>query len=208
MDELSGESPRQFHKYKTPLVGVVLAISVILIIGKLFVAKNQDSAMQFIEESTASATKTENITAEIAGAVDRPGVYSLSADSRVQDLLVSAGGLNVQADRDWVAKHVNLAAKLVDGGKIYVPTEVEMANAQDIHAAAPILGVTETSASNSIININTASEGDLDTLPGIGPITAKKIIAGRPYRSVDELLQKKVVNKSVFEKIKTKVTVY
>ena len=71
-------------------------------------------------------------------------------------------------------------------------------------------GTTSTTGSiaNSQININAASEQELDSLPGIGPIYAQKIINGRPYSSIDELLSKKIVGSKVFEEIKEKITVY
>jgi competence protein ComEA len=58
------------------------------------------------------------------------------------------------------------------------------------------------------VNINTASESELDTLPGVGNVTAGKIISNRPYNALDELLSKKVVNTGVFEQIKDKITIY
>ena len=62
--------------------------------------------------------------------------------------------------------------------------------------------------SSSLVDINTGSQSQLEALPGIGPVTASKIIAGRPYNSVDELLSKKIVGSKVFNQIKDKITVY
>jgi competence protein ComEA len=116
-------------------------------------------------------------------------------------LLVVSGGLSAKADRDYVAKNINLAQKITDGGKIYIPFAGE--------TIPPVNNATgNTQASGALININTASEQELDSLPGIGPVTAAKIINSRPYGSVNELLDKKIVGSKVFTDIKNKISVY
>ena len=143
------------------------------------------------------------IVVEIAGEVGKPGVYNFTDGDRVADLVVKAGGLSGNADRDYVAKNINLAQKLVDGSKIYVPNKFE-ARISNIE--------TNPKSSNSNIdtkvNINTATVAELDTLWGVGEATANKIIADRPYQKPEELLQKKIVNSSVWETIKDKVTTW
>ena len=133
----------------------------------------------------------------VDGAVLKPGVYELSESARVSDAVSASGGLSDSADMT----KVNLAAKVSDGQKIYVPKIGE----SDVKG----VGVGDAgSGSTGLININTASESQLDTLPGIGPVTAQKIIASRPYSTPEELLTKKAVGQSVYEKIKDLVTVY
>lgn len=151
-----------------------------------------------------SADKDEKwvkITVEVAGEVIKPGVYQLPVESRINDLLTAAGGLSAEADREWVAKNVNLAQKLIDGAKIYVPGKTQNA----------IRDTQNENLKNSIsekININTASEAQLDTLWGIGPATAKKIIDGRPYQKPEQLLEKKILKSNVWEQIKDKISVF
>ena len=144
------------------------------------------------------------IAADVEGAVVRPGVYKLTLDSRIQDVLISAGGLSGSADRKWVEKNLNLAAKLTDGAKIYIPRMGE--------SITSITGSTSTTGSlgsvGGQININSASESELDSLPGVGPVTALKIISGRPYSLIDDLLKKKIVSSKVFGQIKEKISVY
>ncbi len=146
------------------------------------------------EASSSSAT----IWADIEGAVVAPGVYKLTANSITQDLLVAAQGLSADADRDWISKNLNLAAKLSDGAKIYIPKAEETA------------GQTANSISNSQgqININAASSDELDSLPGIGPATASKIIGNRPYSKIEDLLDKGAVSSKVFEQIKDKISTF
>jgi competence protein ComEA len=148
-------------------------------------------------------TETKTMSVDIEGAVVKPGVYQLSQDSRIQDAFIAAGGLSAQADRSYVAKNINLAIKLTDGAKVYVP---------NLGEAVSQISVPNSSAQgmtvSALININTASESELDSLPGIGPVTAQKIIAGRQYNSISELKDKKVVSAKVFDQIKDKISTY
>lgn len=147
----------------------------------------------------------KQITIDIEGAVMKPGVYALRAEGRVQDALIAAGGLSQDADRQKVAQTLNLAAPLTDSAKIYIPAVgEEMAASDGSSTGSSGTGV----AGSKTVNINQASESDLDALPGVGPVTAQKIISSRPYQSVQDLLDKKVVGASVFTKIKDQVSVY
>lgn len=143
------------------------------------------------------------IKVDIEGAVVRPGVYELTSQARAQEALILAGGLSSQADREWVAKNLNLAATLTDGAKIYIPQEGET---QVIRNSE--LGISSEGTLRGKININSASEGELDKLPGVGPVTAQKIIAQRPYQTIEELVSKKVVGEGTFSKIKEQITVW
>lgn len=153
-------------------------------------------------DSSNAATSSGQIIVDIEGAVLKPGVYKVSSSSRLQDALVAAGGLSEAADREWVSKNLNLAQKLTDGAKIYVPKTGE--NVKD----GINVGVGIENALKGKINVNTASIKELDGLPGVGIVTAQKIIDGRPYGTIDDLLSKKVVNSKVFEQIREKITVY
>lgn len=193
-----------FTKYRLAIViGLIGLILFVYGLIALF-ASNKEPQSKFSQENSASKTQVfttpeiNTIQIDIEGAVVKPGVYKLNFDSIVQDGLVTAGGLSENADRDYVAKNINLAAKLTDGAKIYIPKQGE-------NISQTVLG-TETK--NGLININTASEDLLDSLPGIGKVTADKIIMGRPYAKIDDLLSKKVVSSSVFTKIKYLVSVY
>lgn len=138
-------------------------------------------------------TKNEaEVRIDVAGAVKTPGIYTLKADSRLDDALKAAGGLADDADKDWVAKNINLAEKIIDGGKLYIPR----------------IGESSAGQSAGKINVNLASATELDSLPGIGKVTAEKIIEARPFKSVEDLKTKKVVSSSTFEKIKDLVSVY
>lgn len=147
-------------------------------------------------EATSSAGLSTVV--DIQGGVINPGVYSLPQGSRIHDLLVASGGLAETADREWAAKNLNLAAKLTDGQKIYIHRLGE----QILEGTSATTGSSQA----SLIDINSASIQELDTLPGIGPVTAQKIVDQRPFASVSDLISKKTVSSSVFEQIKDKVT--
>ena len=173
-----------------------------------FIGSSQSGSGLVFEDPSASSGQGASESAKIAnreivvdveGAVVKPGVYHIPFDSRIKDGLIAAFGLSSDANRDWVAKNLNLAAKLTDGGKIYIPRVGE-----------DVKGTTHSASSGQAgsININTASISELDTLSGIGAATAQKIIDSRPYGDIAELVSKKVLTSKVFEKIKEKITVY
>lgn len=164
----------------------------------LFEAASEASG--FVDASGGEKTVKQAVV-DVEGAVEKPGVYNLQADSRVQDALIAAGGLSKDADRDLVARGINLASKVIDGGKIYIPFMGE--EAQGGNGSSVVLG----SDTNSPIDVNHASESELNSLPGVGPVTSQKIISNRPYTSVDELVQKKIVGNKVFEDIKDLIVV-
>jgi len=186
-------------KFKLPLALSFLGL--VLIVGGIF-ASNLTKAKpkDYPKESLVQAQKL--ISVDVSGAVLNKGVYQLKDGDRVEEAIKMAGGFADKANQEYISKYLNMAQKLSDGSKIYVPFEGEQIPASG--AGGQITGA-KTSGQ---ININTAVQADLEALPGIGPVTASKIISGRPYQSIDELQSKKVVSKAVFEKIKDSVVVY
>lgn len=169
--------------------------------GGLFLFKGSTSNddIQIISSHSNDSANQSEIVVHVDGAVVAPGVYKLPVDSRVSDAVVVAGGLASEAD----SAKINLAARLSDGQKIYVFAVGENTS---ITSGQSITGTT--GSITSLVNINTASEAELDKLPGVGPVTAAKIISSRPYSALEDLLTKKAVNKSTYEKIKDLITVY
>lgn len=156
---------------------------------------------------SASSPQTGSIKVDVSGQVEKPGVYELPAGARIQDALIAAGGLGQGADREYVEKAINLAQKVGDGAKIYIPRKDEKISASQIYSGGnqtggSVIGI----ASDGLISINNASASELDRLPGIGPVTAGKIIDGRPYGSIQELLEGKVVGQATYEKIKDQIS--
>lgn len=189
------------------LLLVILGGLVLLGGGILLFWKNLSFTPTKVEVLEATSEETVEITVEVAGEVVNPGVYKMPADSRVEDLLTVSGGLSANANRDWVEKYLNRAAKLSDSQKIYIPSQSEEVSAKtggDIKVDQPVLGI----GGSGLTNINLASLSELDKLPGIGPVYGQSIIDHRPYSTVDELVSKGALKQSVYEKIKNMVSVY
>lgn len=155
-------------------------------------------------ETAADSAAPENASGEVvvhvAGAVSSPGVYTLPADSRVDDAVRAAGAT---ADADL--SQLNLAQKLADGQKITVP----------VAGAAPADGSSAaTTADNDnggLININTATQEELESLPNIGEVRAQAIITYREehggFRTIDELKEVSGIGDKIFADISPHVTV-
>lgn len=137
------------------------------------------------------------IKIDVSGAVVKPGLVETPMNSRVQDVLITAGGFDPKADRTYISRYINLAQPVQDGMKIYIPFEGESPR---VEAA--------NEGSQRTYNVNSASQAKLEELPGIGPATAKRVLEGRPYGNIEELVSKKILSKGVFEKIKANITVY
>ncbi len=125
---------------------------------------------------------TGSVTVDVAGKVRRPGVATLPAGSRVVDALRKAGGARGRVDLSGL----NLARVLVDGEQILVGRPAPGGLAASASTAAP-------DATGALVNLNTATAEQLDTLPGVGPVTAQKILEWRgahgAFSAVDELLE-------------------
>jgi len=188
-----------WERFKLP-IGLSL-IGIVLIVGGIFASGlNSQKPTGFPKESIVSDQKT--ISVDVSGAVQKPGVYRLNAGSRIEDAVTAAGGFNNTANQEYISKYLNLAQKLSDGTKVYVPAVGESGPTSQV--GGTVSGVT----TQAKVNINTATQAELEALPGIGPVTASKIISDRPYQRVEELIEKKIVGKSVFEKIKDQIVVY
>ncbi|MBL7184266.1 MAG: helix-hairpin-helix domain-containing protein [Anaerolineae bacterium] len=136
----------------------------------------------------------------VSGAVTHPDVYELPTESIVKDAIEAAGGATSEADLD----RINLALPVADGQHIYVPQRGE--------ESPPISPPTEPSGTTSgkagsKININTASQSEIEALPGIGPSKAQGIIENRPYDSIEEIQKVPGIGEITFQKLKDLITV-
>ena len=189
------------------LLGVLAVLLFFMGIIALFINNNpaQNQAVQIIPSEENSNEQGGGIYIDLSGAVERPGLYHLSSDSRVNDLLVAAGGLSVDANRDWVSKSINLAQKLTDGVKIYIPSMNN--NGQSSFDNNSIAG-----AAQSMININLVSQSELERLPKIGPATAQKIISYRskngPFSKKEDIILVSGIGDKTYEELKDLITVY
>jgi competence protein ComEA len=165
------------------------AALVLLLLSAWYLARSRPSADAAPPPVATIAVDQEGagggrVTVDVAGAVKRPGVYRLSSSQRVEDALKRAGGATGRAD----LSQINRAAKLEDGRQILVPVRASRASPA---AAQP--GAGTPAAPDQPVNLNTATLEQLDTLDGVGPATAQKILDYRTehggFGSVEELDQ-------------------
>lgn len=146
--------------------------------------------------TVATSAAPTVVTVHVAGAVSSPGVYSLAPGSRVADAITAAGGATARAD----LVRINLAQVVHDTEQVFVPARQSSSRAPAVTVAprhqptttVPSAPGSDASGSTGPVNLNTASEAELDALPGIGPATATAIIVHRRERgmfeSVEDLL--------------------
>lgn len=182
--------------------------------GAIFLIKNdffKGPKVEILDQKVEGVNAVKNeLIAEIAGAVEKPGVYHLPLNSRIEDLLIVSGGLSADAQRSWVEKNVNRAAKLTDGQKVFIQSQNNQSESQSASSRGGESTVAQydNSTYNNLININTASLAELDSLVGIGQTYAQKIIDNRGYSNIEELVSRKILPSSTFNKIKDKISVY
>lgn len=165
--------------------------------------------------SLQPAPTKEPIAVHVVGAVPRPGLYEFAEGARIQDAIDAAGGLLTGAD----VGAINLAALLVDGQQLNIPFKAgqepssQSTGGGDEGLSLP--GATEPPAESGgateLVNINTASLEELDSLPGIGPTIAQRIIDYREehggFQTVEDLLNVSGIGPSTFDQIKDLITV-
>ena len=186
LEALLGHRPlRASHVALVSVVAVALLAGGV--VAAVWVLRTPPPSESLIPQAAAAAVSSIPAPApsegalmvQAAGAVLSPGVYRVPADARVIDVIDAAGGLAPGADADRLA----LAAKVSDGERVYVPRVGEALPSAPAGAAEPA----------GPLDLNTASERDLDALPGVGPATAKAIVTYReshgPFTSVDQLLE-------------------
>lgn len=193
--------PAFFDKFKLP-IGLCL-LGIVLIIGGIFApGLNKQRSKEYPKESLVEATKM--ISVDVSGAVNKPGVYQLSNGSRIEEAIAAAGGFKETANGEYISKYLNMAQRLSDGTKVYVPVAGDPTSPGGYAGQGQIAGAN----TQAKVNVNTATQAEIEALSGIGPATASKIISGRPYQQIEELLSKKIVGKTLFEKIKDSLVIY
>lgn len=207
-------------------IGVFL---IVFIIYQIFTINSQNaSSTSLIENEKVKDKKIEieNIAVDIKGAVHNPGVYILSSNMRIKDVIDKAGGFLENAD----TRYINLSKKIEDEMTIIIYTKDEINSLVDGNQAIRYIDKTcicpnitndgcirkkvtnekPKEESNGIININTASKEELISLEGIGEAKAKLIIDYRekkPFENIEDIKNVKGIGEALFEKIKDRITV-
>lgn len=145
------------------------------------------------------------IVVEISGAVGTPGVYELSADARVADVVEAAGGVARDADLGGI----NLARRLRDEDRLVIPSRTPPPPVTP--SSGPEAGPATGASPPAPVNINTATLDQLDSLPGIGPAIGQRIIDYRtehgPFRTVDELDNVNGISSTMVDELRAEITV-
>ncbi len=160
-----------------------------------------DTAAEETEYSEDSNVRTQPIFVDIGGAVKNPGVYQVSEDTRLFQVIEMAGGLSEEADAD----HVNRASFVEDGQKIIIPVK-----GSENNDGLTSADTAPSSADTGLININTASADELKSLSGIGDVTAEKIIeyrSSKAFKSKEDIMSVDGIGSKTFEKIQDDITV-
>lgn len=188
--------------FKNIFIKIALIITIlVIIVYNFFISKNNsneinstESIVESLEENTVEFEEVKKIKVYITGEVNKPGVFELDKDSRVEDAINSAGGLTNLAN----IKNINLALIIEDGQKIYIPN----INDNDI---IDYYSVEETSK-NSKININKATISQLQNIPGVGPSLAEKIFNYRKengeFKNIEDLKKVNGIGEKKFESLK------
>ncbi len=196
---------------------IILGVVILIIgLGLNFIYRNrQIDEMDIIEAEIEEMEENEefeqnltyieevdnNIMIHISGAVLNPGIIEAELGKRLVDIVELAGGLDKEADVD----RINLARKVSDEEKIYIPRIGE-----EIELDSHIIGVKNSSSENEVININNCSKDDLIKLPGIGEKTSDKIIEYRStnsFQQVEDIMQVSGIGEKKFEAIKDLISV-
>lgn len=206
------------------VLGAILLFAV-GVMGERYLRKPAPIVIEQGQETSKPANEargSSGVVIHVAGAVKKPGLYHLPPGSRVNDAIASAGG-SVDADLD----QINLAAHLTDGDQLYVPkvgmsghsadsTETSRVKPQyrggpshSKYTAKKETSPRELASSDGPVDINSADANELERLPGVGPATAKAIIAYRSsigrFRSVEQLLSVKGIGPKKLEKMRGRV---
>ncbi|OBR91107.1 MULTISPECIES: helix-hairpin-helix domain-containing protein [Clostridium] len=201
---------------KKKIVGsivILIVFALFLIIGYVNSRPSSNTAVKSEEvfkdqDNAGEASKSKpykGITVYVNGEVKNPGVYKLKNDSRIQDIVKEAGGFTAAAD----TSKLNLAKKLKDEDYIYVDKKVE--NGTNKVESGGKGGSSGGVGQDGKVNINKASKEELKTIPGVGDVTAQKIIDYREkngdFSSIEDLKKVGRIGDKTIEKIKDKIEV-
>jgi competence protein ComEA len=180
-------------RYSLPIFGLSSILNIFILVFVL----HRVQSFNFRDTVCLESLEEENVQKiEITGAVKYPGEYILSESMSINDLIIKSGGLLDGADLEYL-KTIDLSKDLNNGEKVFIPLSTQSLKCECDNS---VIGKEK-------VNINTATVEELDTLPGIGPSYAKKIVEGRPYSTIEEIKNIKGIGTSTYNKLKDQITI-
>ena len=181
-------APSPLDRHRRPLTAL---FAILAVIGAALWLARQPVSPPVTIPTPAAGPRTLKV--HVAGAVAKPGLYDLADGARVDDAIAAAGGALPTAD----AGRLNLALRVRDGQQLVVPAAAP--------TPAPAAASAPKPSASGRVNLNTATQAELETLPGIGPVTAKKILDHRqvngPFQSPQELKDARLVNNATWTRL-------
>lgn len=199
------------------IIGLIIALAVVTgnnfvkdrsidsLDNKLSLMDTDDDLLLENENQYQSEEEIEQIKVHISGQINQEGVYEVNAGDRLDDLIKQAGGLSPDAD----SKSLNLAMKLEDQMKIYIPSVNEALDDTDI-SSYQLVSKPDSVSKEGIININTASKDELMTLPNVGEKRAQAIIdyrENKKFESIEEIKSVTGIGEKYYQSMKDLITV-
>jgi competence protein ComEA len=184
------------ERYRVHIVGVLTSLLVLAGVV-IYVRRPTPQPIEIIDPPPSPVSTPSPLAVYITGAVVAPGVYYLPEGSRVEEALLAAGGATAEADLD----RVNLARRLHDEEQVYVP---EVGEENPLAPSGSVSG-------EGPININAASAAELETLPGIGPTLAQRMVEYReahgPFGAIEDTMNVRGIGEGLFSDIRELITV-
>ena len=206
----------EFLNKKQKIIIAVVAIIAIIFIGYCII--NKAGKLEYVdleteetyeeEENKIEETKKEEyIIVHITGAVQKQGIVEVKKDARISDVIKKAGGITEEAD----LTKINLAYAVKDGQKIYVPNINDKKDVEYITEKPGEAVIEEEKGKKEKVNINTATQTELETISGIGPSTALKIINYRTengkFKKIEDITNVPGIGEAKFKSIKDSITI-
>jgi competence protein ComEA len=138
-----------------------------------------------------SQNKEDLILVDLGGAIINPGPYKVKKTMRLYELVELSGGFDNSVDKEYLSKNFNLVEELLSNQKIYIPYKSE--------------NFSQNNSIKEFISINGATASELQKLPKIGEVTAKKILNSRPFQNLNDLVANKIISQKVFEEIEKEI---
>jgi len=202
------------HREDIDILGLISNLEDEIVIEEVIEQDVKALETEVSEEEVEEEIDPCPMLVDISGAVKTPGVYCFEKEASVIDAIKKAKGFTKNAGMKYISMKMNLAGRMVDNSKIYIPFEEDY-DCELLTFSLPkdIVDITisenvseeEEGGSDECISINNATQEELETLEGIGPSTANKIIEGRPYNQLEDLLGVTGIGEATFNSIKDSI---